>query len=247
MKAMIFAAGLGTRLRPITNDIPKALAPVHGVPMLEIVIRRLINYGFKDIVVNVHHFADKMMDFLESKDMFNINLHISDESGELLDTGGGLKKAAWFFDDGKPFLVHNVDTLTNIDLLDYYNYHKKNSALATLLVRHRPGSRFFLFDEEKRLCGWENVETNEKIVPVQSSTNLEQIAFSCLHIIDPKIFELITEEGCFSIIDTYLRLAEPNKIMGYLDDKSYWLDIGTPEKLQRAENELDIEQFIQRN
>ena len=246
MKAMIFAAGLGTRLRPITDDIPKALAPVHGVPILEIVIRRLINYGFKDIIVNVHHFADKILDFLESKDRFNINLQISDERDELLDTGGGLKKAAWFFDDGQPFLVHNVDTLTDIDLLDYYDYHKNNNALATLLVRHRPGSRYFLFDKQKRLCGWENVVSGEKIIPVPSNNSLEQIAFSCLHVIDPRIVELITEDGKFSIIDTYLRLAEQNKIMGYVDDKSYWLDIGTPEKLRKAEEELDLDTFVQR-
>ncbi len=246
MKAMIFAAGLGTRLKPITNDIPKALAPINGTPILEIVIRRLINYGFRDIIVNVHHFADKVIDFLDSRKRFNINLQISDERDELLDTGGGLKKAAWFFNDQKPFLVHNVDTLTNIDLLDYYNYHERNSALATLLVRHRSGSRFFLFDKQMQLCGWENVITGEKIISSDVYNDLEQIAFSCLHVIDPKIFELINEEGCFSIIDTYLSLAKEQKIMGYLDDKSYWLDIGTPEKLERAEKEIQIDQFIQK-
>src|SRR5210317_1542357 len=160
MKAMIFAAGLGTRLKPITNDRPKALAEIHGTPLIEIVIRRLINCGFNDIIINVHHFADKVLDFLASKNNFGINLQISDERGELLDTGGGLKKASWFFDDGKAFLVHNVDTLTDIDLLDYYHFHQKNNALATLLVRHRPGSRFFLFDENSILSGWENVLTH---------------------------------------------------------------------------------------
>ncbi len=247
MRAMIFAAGLGTRLRPITNDRPKALAEIHNTPILEIVIRRLINYGFKDIIVNVHHFADRVIEFLESKDKFGINLQISDERDSLLDTGGGLKKASWFFDDSEPFLVHNVDTLTNIDLLDYYNYHKKNKALATLLVRHRPGSRFFLFDEEKRLCGWENVVKDQKIISRETTSPLEQIAFSCLHVIDAKIFDLFTESGSFSIIDTYLRLAGEHKIMGYLDDESYWLDIGTPEKLMRGEKEIDIDQFVARD
>lgn len=244
MKAMIFAAGLGTRLRPITNDKPKALAPIHGVPILEIIIRRLINYGFKDIIINVHHFADRVIEFLDSKDRFGINLQISDERDELMDTGGGLKKASWFFDDGQPFLVHNVDTLTNIDLLDYYHYHQKNDALATLLVRHRPGSRFFLFDENSILSGWENVLSHEKVVARDSSVLLEQIAFSCLHVIDPQIFKLIEEEGSFSIIDVYLRLAGKHKIMGYVDDSSYWLDIGTPEKLQKAADEIDIENFV---
>jgi NDP-sugar pyrophosphorylase family protein len=244
MRAMIFAAGLGTRLRPITNDRPKALAEISGTPILEIVIKRLIAHGFKDIIVNVHHFADRVIEFLESKNNFGINLQISDERDHLLDTGGGLKKASWFFSDNKPFLVHNVDTLTDVDLLDYYEYHKKNRALATLLVRHRPGSRFFLFDKGRRLSGWENVVTNEKIITRQSVDPLEQIAFSCLHVIDPKIFELFTESGCFSIIDTYLRLADEHKIMGYVDDQSYWLDIGTPEKLQRAEKEIDMDSFI---
>ena len=220
MKAMIFAAGLGTRLRPITNDRPKALAEIHGTPLLEIIICRLINYGFNDIIVNVHHFADKVIDFLNSKNNFGIDLQISNEKGDLLDTGGGLKKAAWFFDDNEPFLVHNVDTLTDIDLADYYKYHLRSNALATLLVRHRPGSRFFLFNEDKRLCGWENVLTNEKVVAVDSNSALEQLAFSCLHIIHPDIFKLIDQTGCFSIIDVYLRLAKSNKIMGYVDDAS---------------------------
>lgn len=241
---MIFAAGLGTRLRPITNDRPKALAEIHGIPLLEIIIRRLVNYGFDEIIINVHHFAEKVFDFLESKNNFGINLQISDERGELLDTGGGLKKASWFFDDKKPFLVHNVDTITNIDLLEFYNYHIKNDALATLLVRHRPGSRFFLFNEKNRLCGWENVITKEKILVDDQLERLEQIAFSCLHIIDPSIFKLMNENGCFSIIDVYLRLAKEHNIYGYLDDDSYWLDVGTPEKLQRGEKEINLEKLL---
>jgi NDP-sugar pyrophosphorylase family protein len=247
MKAMIFAAGLGTRLRPVTNDRPKALAEIHGTPLLEIVIRRLINFGFKDIIVNVHHFADKVLDFLESKDNFGINLQISDERGELLDTGGGLKKASWFFDDHKPFLVHNVDTLTSVDLLDYYEYHIRNNALATLLVRHRPGSRFLLLNEVRQLAGWENVISKEKILSSKAVGPLEQIAFSCLHVINPAIFELIEEEGCFSIVDVYLRLANTQNILGYVDDKSYWLDVGTPEKLQQGENEINIEQLVRKS
>jgi len=245
MKAMIFGAGLGTRLRPITNDIPKALAPVHGTPMIEIIIRRLINHGFRDIIVNVHHFADKVVDFLDSMNRFGVNIQISDETDQLLDTGGGLKKASWFFDDGQPFLVHNVDTLTDIDLVDFVKYHKKNRAMATLLVRHRPGSRFFLFDHHKRLCGWENVITGEKIIPVKAAAALEQIAFSCLHVVNPEIFKLMNTDKAFSIIETYLSIASDHKITGYVDDESYWIDIGTPEKLKRAENEIDLESFLQ--
>ena len=247
MKAMIFAAGLGTRLRPITNDRPKALAEINGIPLLEIIIRRLINFGFDEIIINVHHFADKVLEFLDSKKNFGINLQVSDEREELLDTGGGLKKASWFFEDKKPFLVHNVDTITNIDLLEYYNYHIKNNALATLLVRHRPGSRFFLFNEKNKLCGWENVISKEKILVDDQHGRIEQVAFSCLHIIDPSIFQFINEDGCFSIIDVYLRLAKEHNIYGYVDDDSYWLDVGTPEKLQRGEKEINMEKLLSGN
>lgn len=241
---MIFAAGLGTRLRPITDGIPKALAPVKGVTMLEIVIRRLKSAGFRNIIINVHHYADKVIEFLEYKKNFGINIQISDEQEMLLDTGGGLKKASWFFNDKQPFLVHNVDTLTDVDLAGFFDFHLKNNALATVLVRHRPGSRFFLFDTDNRLCGWENVNTGEKIIARNTNQSLEQIAFSCLHVIDPAIFELMGENGVFSIIDVYLRLAKDHRILGYVDDHSYWIDIGTPEKLKRAEQEIDLERFM---
>jgi NDP-sugar pyrophosphorylase family protein len=243
MKAMIFAAGLGTRLRPMTDNKPKALAEINGTPLLEIVIRRLILFGFKEIIVNVHHFADQVIDFLDSKKNFGVDIHISDEREMLLDTGGGLKKASRFFEDRKPFLVHNVDTITETDLGDFYKYHISQNALATLLVRHRPGSRFFLFDESRRLCGWENIIDGNKIISMPKE-NLEQIAFSCLHIIDPALFDVMTEEGVFSIIDVYLRLAASYRIQGYVDDQSYWLDVGTPEKLERGNKEINLEKFL---
>jgi len=203
----------------------------------------LILFGFREIVVNVHHFADLVIDFLHSKKNFGIDIHISDERELLLDTGGGLKKAAHFFDDKKPFLVHNVDTITDTNLRDYYDFHLKKGALATVLIRHRPGSRFFLFDEEKRLCGWENVINGKKIISIPKE-KLEQIAFSCLHVIDPAIFPLLTDPGPFSIIDSYLNLAADHKIYGYLDDKSYWIDVGTVEKLERGSREIDLSTFM---
>ncbi len=246
MKAMIFAAGLGSRLKPITNDRPKALAEIHETPLIEIVIRRMISYGYNEIIINVHHYADMIMDFLKSKNNFNINIRISDETGQLLDTGGGLKKASWFFDDKEPFLLHNVDTITDVNLRDFYNYHKKQNALATVLVRHRSGSRFFLFDSKTRLCGWENIISEEKILVSNHAKHLEQIAFSCLHIIDPQIFNLLTEEGSFSIVNSYLRLAKDHTIIGYVDDQSYWMDVGTPEKLHRCEKDIDVERFVVR-
>ncbi len=241
---MILAAGLGTRLRPITDFKPKALVEVQGVPLLEIVIRRLIRYHFRDIIVNVHHHADQIIDFLKKKNNFNINIVISDESQEILDTGGGIKKAQVFFDDDKPFLVHNADVLTNLDLRELYHAHCINDALATLLVRHREGSRFFLFENSERLCGWENIVTGEKKMAYEPEGKTERLAFSCIHVIDPKIFPLITESGCFSIVDTYLRLAADHAIDAFVDDKSYWLDVGTPEKLKKGEKEFNVKKEI---
>ncbi|MGB1243748.1 MAG: sugar phosphate nucleotidyltransferase, partial [Chitinophagales bacterium] len=162
MKAMIFAAGLGTRLRPLTNDKPKALVEVNGKPLLEIVILQLKRYGFRDIVVNVHYFAKQIIRFLEAKNNFGIHIQISDESDLLLETGGGLQKAKHFLcSDDEPFLVHNVDILSDINLKALYQSHLEGSPLATLVVRNRKTSRYLLFDETNRLCGWKNVKTGE--------------------------------------------------------------------------------------
>ena len=235
MRAMIFAAGLGTRLRPLTDLKPKALVEVAGKPMLEIVLLRLKKYGFNDVIINVHHFADQILSFLEENQNFEMNISISDEKDLLLDTGGGLKKARHFFADGRPFVVHNVDVLTDIDLGALYRFHCENNPLSTILVRHRRGSRFFLFDHKRQLCGWKNVKTDAQIIARRTSDPLEQIAFSCIHVIDPAIFNHMEESGVFSIIDVYLRLAKNHKILGFVDDESHWIDIGTPEKLEQAD------------
>ena len=233
---MIFAAGLGTRLRPLTDTLPKALIPVAGVPMLERIIRRLESFGFHDIIINVHHFAEHIIDFLHSNHNFGINIQVSHERDVLLDTGGGLKYAAWFFDDDKPFLVHNVDILTDLDLGDFYRTHLQSSALATLAVKQRPGSRFLLFNREHVLCGWKNTATGEvKMSRPIPEIDLIPLAFSGIHVIDPEIFTLMPEQQVFSMTPWYLDLASHHTILAYRHDDSLWLDIGKKESLIQAE------------
>lgn len=241
MKAMVLAAGLGTRLRPLTNTLPKALVPVNGTPLLEHVIQRLKFYGFCDIIINVHHFAGQIVEFLQQKQHFGVNIAISDERDKLLDTGGGLKKAAWFFDDGQPFLVHNVDILTDLDLSEFYRAHLhaphlQSQALATLAVRQRPTSRYVLFNQENLLCGWENRTTGErKIVRSTPEEELIPLGFSCLQVIQPEIFELLPEQEVFSITDAYLKLAAHHKIAAFRHDESLWMDVGRKDQLAKAE------------
>ncbi|MFH0865414.1 MAG: nucleotidyltransferase family protein [Bacteroidota bacterium] len=238
MKAMIFAAGLGTRLKPITDSIPKALVQVGGITLLEHVIAKLVMHGFDDIIINVHHHAQKITEFLRSKNNFNIHIEISDESDMLLDTGGGLKKASWFFNDGRPFLVHNVDIISDIDFENFYCSHVQSNALATIAVRNRPPQRYFLFDSGMNICGWENLNTNEKIISRSSTSPMLSLAFSGIHVISPQIFELLQETGKFSIVDVYLRLSTYHDIKGYLHDTGYWIDAGKPQSIHEAENIL---------
>lgn len=236
MKAMIFAAGLGTRLRPLTDDIPKALVPINGKPALEWLILKLKKAGIHQIIINVHHFAEKVIDFISENHSFGIEVTISDEREMLLDTGGGLKKAAWFFDDGKPFLVHNADVLSNIEFDMMLDFHNQKKALATLFIQKRTTSRYLIFDEERRLSGWKNNKTNELITAKQATGDTEDYAFNGIHIIDPKIFKLMNGEGKFSIIETYLGLTKNHPIMGYAPKNTAWMDIGTIENLLQANN-----------
>lgn len=239
MKGMIFAAGLGTRLRPLTNTTPKALVQIGGKTLLEILIKKMIRQGFNQIIVNVHHFADQIIDLIDRNNQFGIEIAISDERDMLLDTGGGLRKAAWFFDDGLPFLVHNVDILSGTDLGKLYQSHIDSQCnMTTLLVRHRQGNRFLLFDSAHYLCGWENIQTGEKIIARKAGETLLRLAFSGIQIIDPAIFKQIHTSGAFSIIETYLKLAGKEKIIGHLDDHNVWIDVGTPEKLREGEKYL---------
>lgn len=238
MKAMIFAAGKGTRLKPLTNNTPKALIKVNGVPMLELVINNLINIGVNEIIINVHYLANQIIDFLKSKNNFGIRIEISDETDELLDTGGGLKKASWFFNDNKPFILHNVDVISNIDLNEMLNFHINNKALATLAVRKRTSSRYLIFNNKQELCGWENKKNSVKIIS-RSSKKYYSLAFSGIHIINPEVFKNINENGRFSIISTYFAHSENKLILSYQHDKDYWFDIGNPEKLDIAEKYIN--------
>lgn len=234
MKAMIFAAGLGTRLKPLTNSKPKALVEINGIPLLQIVISNLKKHGFNDIIINVHHFAGQIKEFLRENNNFNVNINISDESEKLLNTGGGLKKARHFFDD-KPFLVHNVDIISDLNLKDLYNYHLSKNAIATLAVRNRKTSRYFLFDKNMALCGWKNFKTNETKLTKTPASKLYSLAFSGIQVINPEIFSLIQQEGAFSITDVYINLANSHYIAAYIHDDTLWMDMGKPENIAEAE------------
>lgn len=234
MKAMVFAAGLGTRLYPLTASKPKALVEVGNITLLERAINKLRKNGAEQILVNVHHFADKMKAFIEERDYFEGTVTISDESEKVLETGGGLKKAAWFFEGGDPFLVYNADIITDFDLSSFYQKHLESGALATLAVRERETSRYLLFDESGQLCGWEHAQKNIIRMARVGHGNLSRKAFSGIHVISPEIFGKMKHEGVFSIIETYLDLASNNKIMAMPHDDSFWLDIGKPESLEKA-------------
>jgi NDP-sugar pyrophosphorylase family protein len=234
VKAMIFAAGLGTRLRPVTEKIPKALVEVGGIPMIERVIANLKAAGVSDVIINLHHHPEKIIAFLSSHDYFNINIRFSDETGQLLETGGGLKKAAWFFDDGKPFIVHNTDVITNLDLSKMLEFHNQKKPLATLFIKKRKTSRYLLFDNSMQLCGWKNTKTKEQIIS-RETKGLESWAFNGIHIIDPSIFEHLKCDGKFSIIPEYLKLAKNFAVLGYPDNDSTFIDVGKPESLREAE------------
>lgn len=243
MKAMIYAAGLGTRLKPLTDTKPKALVEIHNTPLLEIAIRKLIKFGFDEIIINIHHHAEQIKDFIKKNNSFGIRIEFSDESGLLLDTGGGLKKAFWFFDDFKPFLVYNVDILTDLDLKRIYNFHISKDTLVTLAVRKRTTSRYLLFDDNAQLCGWENTKLNIKKIIAIKATELNPFAFSGIHVINPSLFMLMTEEGYFSIIDVYLRLARKQRILAYNHDNTFWMDLGRKENLEEAEKLTDERLF----
>lgn len=241
MKAMIFAAGLGSRLKPLTDTMPKALVPVAGRPMLEHVILKLKSSGFNDIVINIHHFGEQILDFLKANDDFGLTIHISDERGQLLDTGGGIKKARPFLDTSDdPFLVHNVDILSDVNLKDVYDCHLQTNSVATLLVSRRTTSRYLLFDEEKRLCGWINKDTRLlKPEGFRYDESLyQEYAFSGIHVLSPAIFRLMDTprwEGKFSIMDFYLDTCRQACFSGYLTPDLQLIDIGKPDTLAKAE------------
>lgn len=238
MKAMIFAAGTGTRLKPLTDTMPKALIPINGKPMLEHVILKLKDAGFDQIVINIHHFGQQILDFLAANNNFGLHIDISDERNYLLDTGGGVKNAISFLAGDEPFLIHNVDILSNVDLKQLYDTHKETSPLATLLVSERKTSRYLLFNKENKLCGWRNHETGEvkSFFPHFDPDQYSEYAFGGIHVLSPKILEFMEEwTGKFSIINFYLSICAKTDIRAYLTENLQLLDIGKPETLAQAE------------
>jgi mannose-1-phosphate guanylyltransferase len=242
MKAMVLAAGLGTRLRPLTDHRPKALVEVAGRTLLEITLTRLKSFGVSEAIVNVHHFAGMVIDYFKANDNFGMRIEVSCED-VLLDTGGGLKKAAWFFqensgNDAEPFFLHNVDVLSSIDLTQMLRSHTENHSLATLALQKRESSRQLLFDKHGQLCGRiAGRDSQEEIVrPAQP---LEPLAFSGIHVISPRLLPMMTEDGVFSIIDTYLRLSgQPEKITAFRADQYFWRDLGKPENIAQAADDF---------
>lgn len=238
MKAMILAAGLGTRLRPLTNDRPKALVEVGGRTLLEIALARLREFGVREVIVNVHHFADLMVEYLKDNNHFGMRIEVSREE-VLLDTGGGVKKAAWFFLEGpdEPFILHNVDVISRIDLARMVQAHLEQKALATLAVQQRESSRQLLFDEQGWLCGRRKKDQEPEVVRAAAKT--QELAFSGVQVISWRMLERITEDGVFSIVDSYLRLArEGENIRAFRADEYYWRDLGRVESVAAAGREM---------
>jgi len=236
---MILAAGLGTRLKPLTDKIPKALVPVNHKPLLEHLINHLKNAGITEIIINVHHFPEQISSFIKAHDYFNMRIELSPEE-DLLDTGGGLKKAQWFFDDGKPFLLHNVDVVSNLDLVQILNFHNQKNGVATLAVRTRTSSRYLLFDHKDKLVGWEDVNRQEKKIIKPYIPHPQSLSFMGIHIISPEIFSRSLLSGKFSIIDAYLDLAaKKESIYAFHSDMFFWLDLGKLQNLPAAEKYLE--------
>ncbi len=240
MKAMIFAAGLGTRLQEETSDKPKALVGIGGKTLLQHTIEKLRGEGFSEIVVNTHHFADKIKTFI-AENNFGVPVYISDESDKLLDTGGGLKKAARFFTGNEPVLIHNVDIISNIPLKKLIDGHRRSGALATVVVRKRETQRYLKFNEKKRLVGWLNKKTGETKISVPDDfENATEMAFSGIHVVQPEIFDLMPGNDKFSIINMYLELAKKHEIKGYFDVSDLWIDVGKPNELAEARKNLRL-------
>ena len=233
MKAMIFAAGIGTRLQPFTDNHPKALAQVNGVPLLERNIKYLQSYGINDFVINIHHFGGQILAFLAENDNFGANIEISNESDELLETGGGLLFAKRFLENEKTFLIMNVDILTDLNITNFINIHELKGGMVTLAVSDRDSTRKLMFNDKMYLKGWKNLSTNKKTV-VGGIFKLRELAFSGVHCVNSEIFTKITRTGKFSIVDEYLDLMKEDIIIGYQHTANL-IDVGKPESVAEAE------------
>jgi MurNAc alpha-1-phosphate uridylyltransferase len=233
MKAMILAAGMGTRLGNIGKNTPKVLLDINGMTVLERILMKLSCHGFTDIIINVHHLAEKVMEAVnKSKDSLDVKITISDESDELLETGGGLYRVRDFFDD-RPFLVYNGDILTDLDLGKMYAYHTRKGALATMAVRNREGTRAFLVDDNGIIRGWTNRKSGVDIITIEEPMNLTEIPSMAISVFDPGIFSYM-EEGKYTMTSIVLKATETGRVIVFRHDRGYWVDIGTPEQLEKA-------------
>ena len=241
MQAMIFAAGLGTRLKPLTDSMPKALVSVGGKPLLQRVVLQLKDAGFTRIVVNVHHFSEQIIDYLHANDNFGMDICISDETDKLLETGGGIKKAWALFNPSEPILIHNVDILSNVDLKKFYEAGEGEAFAARLIVSERKTKRYLLFDDTMRLVGWTNIETGEVKSPYNhlDPKKCRMYAFSGIHMVAPSLFPLMDDEpDRFPIMDFYLKHCDKVRIDGYVKNDLLLMDVGKQETLREAEEFL---------
>lgn len=235
MKAMIFAAGLGTRLAPLTDTMPKAMVPISGKPMIQHQIEKLRDFGFDYIVINVHHFANQIIDFVTNND-FGVKIEISNESKLLLNTGGGLKNVKGFFNEDDNFLIHNVDIFSDLDLKALFEYHCTTDNVATLAVMHRESSKHLLFDTENRLCGWRDIKNDKSIITIERN-NYNEMAFSGIYVCNYRIFDLIDNQGSFPIIPELLKISKQHRIGGYIHDSNKVLDVGKIDVIRKIESE----------
>ncbi len=234
MKALILAAGLGTRLRPLTDSLPKALLRAGEFTLLEFAIKKLLHHGFDDIVVNVHHLPHLIESYLKENQNFGCSITISDESDKLLDTGGAIKKAAKLLNTDKPFLVYNADIISNLNLTSLFKSHLEYGGLATLVVRRRETTRYLLFDEYMQLTEWQNKEKGLRKIIRLTQKPPRPFAFSGIHVIEPQIFKFLPKQEVFSIIDAYIEIGSKHIIRGFVDESSVFIDAGKPESLKKA-------------
>ncbi len=234
MKAMLLAAGFGTRLKPFTNHHPKALAIINDKTLLQHNIEYLQQFNIYDVIINVHHFAKQIIQTIKKNNAWGSNVVVSDETDAILETGGGLKRAGWYFKEEENFVLMNVDVLTDLSLDKIIFFHQDNKPLATLATTNRETSRYFLFNKENILCGWENVKTGEEKI-IREEKDLHRKAFSGIHVINKSIFPLMQQKEIkFSMVDVYLSLCAENKILSFDHSTTKFIDVGKPESLQKA-------------
>ena len=240
MQALLLCAGLGTRMKHLTKDTPKALVPVNGKPLIAWNLEKLKKAGFQKVIVNVHHYAQQIKDYLKEQDYFGLDIQISDESKQLLETGGAIKHARNYIDTVEPLLIHNVDIITDLDLTDLMASHQANDGIATLAVRSRQTSRYLIFEEESlHLTGWTNIKTKETKLSRVTTLMVANFGFSGVHVIDPSLFDFFSKEKAFSIIEVYLKAARTKNVYAYPHEKDIWYDVGKPESVELAEKALE--------